>query len=854
MDDNNLSAFLEKVNGVETAFTLLVCSERECAVTSLETLLNKLKCLLKVKELTNNKQKCIKSEHGEEENNKTSTELDTRPRKRRSNRTACSQTSKQTTRSKIPKLAPKEKENKIKEEISVQDSSNARTRKKRNSLQKNNLVSIATRRSGRGTKKKAVADVDSVTHEDQSGINDTVDSEIDENDVDHHPLENSTTPVLENRVTSSRSRGASSQRRLSRHLVNNSKDTDELSLEETRTSTTNKRVHKCKKCGESFTSNHLMKSHFRVHGLSSLACRFCRKVMMNEVALLHHKCAETRRKRTCRICGDTRQFETFSDLREHMRMEHDKLSTPGDAIHTCSYCPRTFSRKVALFMHLKVHAGNQFVCLKCGLFLEDKDAYASHMTEHYADAQFRCQICKSSFRQQRLYYSHMDNHQKYDCKDCSRPFTCWRDLRRHRKIEHGEKYEAKLKSYECEDCHRKFLKENQLEIHRRIHTGERPLQCSLCQLFFRTQKALHKHKQTYKHSLLAGDTVKERKYLCSQCGKAYFRKQALQRHLKQHTGEKNFNCGHCGYRCHEVNNLKRHIALHFEAERKFICEVCGAAFHAKKTLEMHHRYKHSEERAHCCPECPLSFKARNALKRHIKVHERNKDHRCWCGAAFNRLYNLRRHLRSVHNDDSTLPPVRKVEVLDADSAIKVPYGEKSKPAPKIRVNKMKKAEDHQVCPELPKPLQDETLVCLASSTLSTNITAAPPQNPMVIPMTHEDQQEQQQQHQQQQQEQQQQQQNLMVYDHMTAPPAVVAYQPAMADPARLDAFDSRVQNVAQDYYNNANMLMGMNLEHAQNDYNNPFMYIQNILLPSVAMAGLLDLSQGHQGGGTGGKQ
>ncbi|XP_041364203.1 oocyte zinc finger protein XlCOF7.1-like isoform X2 [Gigantopelta aegis] len=533
MDDNNLSAFLEKVNGVETAFTLLVCSERECAVTSLETLLNKLKCLLKVKELTNNKQKCIKSEHGEEENNKTSTELDTRPRKRRSNRTACSQTSKQTTRSKIPKLAPKEKENKIKEEISVQDSSNARTRKKRNSLQKNNLVSIATRRSGRGTKKKAVADVDSVTHEDQSGINDTVDSEIDENDVDHHPLENSTTPVLENRVTSSRSRGASSQRRLSRHLVNNSKDTDELSLEETRTSTTNKRVHKCKKCGESFTSNHLMKSHFRVHGLSSLACRFCRKVMMNEVALLHHKCAETRRKRTCRICGDTRQFETFSDLREHMRMEHDKLSTPGDAIHTCSYCPRTFSRKVALFMHLKVHAGNQFVCLKCGLFLEDKDAYASHMTEHYADAQFRCQICKSSFRQQRLYYSHMDNHQKYDCKDCSRPFTCWRDLRRHRKIEHGEKYEAKLKSYECEDCHRKFLKENQLEIHRRIHTGERPLQCSLCQLFFRTQKALHKHKQTYKHSLLAGDTVKERKYLCSQCGKAYFRKQALQRHLKQ---------------------------------------------------------------------------------------------------------------------------------------------------------------------------------------------------------------------------------------------------------------------------------------------------------------------------------
>ena len=192
-------------------------------------------------------------------------------------------------------------------------------------------------------------------------------------------------------------------------------------------------------------------------------------------------------------------------------------------------------------------------------------------------------------------------------------------------------------------------------------------------------------------------------------------------------------------------------------------------------------------------------------------------------------------------------------MLDKETAIKVPYGEKSKPAPKIRVNKMKKPED-QSCPEMQKSVQEDPLDCMAPAVMSNNMTAAPSQTSMTIPqpMTHEEQQQQQEQHQQQQQQEQQQQQGMMVYDHMVAPPAVVAYQQPIADPTGMERFDNRVQTVTQDYYNSASMLMGMNLEHAQNDYNNPFMYIQNVLLPSVAMAGLLDLSQGHQGGGGGG--
>lgn len=87
----------------------------------------------------------------------------------------------------------------------------------------------------------------------------------------------------------------------------------------------------------------------------------------------------------------------------------------------------------------------------------------------------------------------------------------------------------------------------------------------------------------------------------------------------------------------------------------------------------------------------MTFKARNALARHAKVHSRTKEHGCWCGAAFNRLYNLRRHMRLVHGNDEALPPVRKVEVLDSDQSIKQPVS--TPPAKKMLVKSRKVKAD-----------------------------------------------------------------------------------------------------------------------------------------------------------------
>ena len=158
--------------------------------------------------------------------------------------------------------------------------------------------------------------------------------------------------------------------------------------------------------------------------------------------------------------------------------------------------------------------------------------------------------------------------------------------------------------------------------------------------------------------------------------------------MRYHSGEKPHTCQHCGYQCREANNLKRHLSLHFEAERNFVCELCGAAFHAKKTLEMHHAYKHSDIRQYACSLCSLTFKAKNALKRHYKVHSTEKEHKCWCGTAFKRMYNLRRHLKAVHGADTILPPVRRVQPLDQPT--KAPVSKTDLLNPKLIAEKKEK--------------------------------------------------------------------------------------------------------------------------------------------------------------------
>ncbi len=136
------------------------------------------------------------------------------------------------------------------------------------------------------------------------------------------------------------------------------------------------------------------------------------------------------------------------------------------------------------------------------------------------------------------------------------------------------------------------------------------------------------------------------------------------RHELSHVGKKPFKCPHCDYRCLDKQNLTRHVSLHF-SHRKYQCDQCGAAFHGKNSLDVHIVYKHTEARQFSCNVCSKDFKTKDALRCHLRTHGNSKPHACpCCNSHFNRVYNLRRHMRAVHQKEAVMPPPRRVRYVD----------------------------------------------------------------------------------------------------------------------------------------------------------------------------------------------
>ncbi|CAH1797166.1 unnamed protein product [Owenia fusiformis] len=460
-----------------------------------------------------------------------------------------------------------------------------------------------------------------------------------------------------------------------------------------RTSSKKKRLgpHMCKHCGESFKHGRPFNRHLIAdHGMCEMSCRKCRVTFHNRAEFDHHKCKRARTQ-ICTKCK--KELPNRKRLALHMQLKHGiKLQIK---IHKCEFCDRSYQGKESLYIHLRTHAADKQVCLRCGHFCDTAEQLDEHFeTVHRKDCKFHCKTCDKYFNFEQQYNQHMKCHERHKCLVCNMTFPRSKLLCRHSRISHGVKLpeDGKSKEHTCEECGKMFRRPGLLSIHMRIHTGEKPIECGTCHLFFRTMKALRKHEQTNTHAIRTGDIKKEfkRDHLCQLCGNSYLRKQALVRHMKAiHTDKKPHQCPHCTYSAVEATALRLHMARHF-ASREWVCETCGAGFHTKKSLQTHHLYKHQEERTHVCTICNADFKTPNALRRHMRIHSTVNPFTCNCGQGFKRLYNLRRHMKNVHGSDEMLPPVKKVQVIDVPEDCKMtPHGIVAKTKEKEKASVLK---------------------------------------------------------------------------------------------------------------------------------------------------------------------
>ncbi|XP_072822610.1 zinc finger protein 772 isoform X1 [Vicugna pacos] len=173
-----------------------------------------------------------------------------------------------------------------------------------------------------------------------------------------------------------------------------------------------------------------------------------------------------------------------------------------------------------------------------------------------------------------------------------------------------------------------------------FHSGHRHYECSECGKAFSRKDSLVQHQRVH---------TGERPYECSECGKTFSRKPILAQHQRIHTGEMPYACGICGKVFNHSSNLIVHQRVHTGA-RPYKCSECGKAYSHKSTLVQHESI-HTGERPYECSECGKYFGHKYRLIKHWGVHTGARPYECIaCGKFFSQSSDLIAHQR-VHNGE-----------------------------------------------------------------------------------------------------------------------------------------------------------------------------------------------------------
>ncbi|KAL1460856.1 hypothetical protein WDU94_012795 [Cyamophila willieti] len=310
---------------------------------------------------------------------------------------------------------------------------------------------------------------------------------------------------------------------------------------------------------------------------SCITCYTCNIVFFSKRELFQHNQSEHPVEHfICDLCKMT--FVTKGNLWRHIQTDHgETCGKRPKKVRSCPYCPVTFpvkkNSKKVYHQHIRdVHnetitdnGNNTFAlctCEVCGKlfknkylirhkrYVHDKNPYRNRDPAEIKTSEEVCTNCGKSFPHLKALIGHMAFCSQYlnikpevdtesrktpqtknlkppfVCDICNKQFTKSGGLYQHKK-RHSPSYREKMNSY-----NRNYMRNKVREM------------CPVCGEFV---KCLTFHMKQHTE-----------KFECNECGRVCKRKDALESHMRTHTGERPYECPLCGRGFKHMGDQKKH--------------------------------------------------------------------------------------------------------------------------------------------------------------------------------------------------------------------------------------------------------------------------------------------------------